>query len=376
MDEDRQHSALRRKDTPRPSAASDEKRFRSAANLDNSSDSLFNKSSDDDESSTLLPLTIPPSNYKSLLADKFTEARGEELANAPTIALNGITDECAESLKRILGVKTVSDLAQCGPLKSAAVIERIARRHSYEDAGLFDESAPIASRIGAALKESVCGTDERLRVDTTAEPFDSICFMTLELSNGSHARGTGFYVELGTSRGVLLTAAHCLYDTRKNEYIKEVRIARGRSGEEMPFGMQTFESSAFRVPEDWKTSAAQYADYGIVLLDGPNPTAGFKLYAAEDEELEKAGITTAGYPADKNGFYMWMDRGPVSSVNSGKIFYNEDTFGGQSGSPVWLQSPAVGLACVGVHSYGGCPNSATRLTKHVIDQIKKWAAEN
>lgn len=369
MDEDGQHSALRRKDTPRPFATSDEKRPRLDTIPIPHSNSIFNNSNDsnndiDDDNNE--------SEYKSLLEDKFKKARGDELKKAPTIALKGVNKECAKNLNQMFGVKTVGDLAQCDTLKNATMIDRVAKKHSYEDAGLFDENAPIASQIGVALTETVCGTDERLRVDTTADPFHAICFMTLELSNGSRARGTGFYIELDSGRGVILTAAHCLYDTRGNEYMNKVHVARGRSGENLPHGMQTFERSAFRVPEDWKSSAAQYADYGVILLDGPNPTTGFNLFPAKDEQLENVNITTAGYPADKNGFFMWMDRGPVKSVNSSKIFYNQDTFGGQSGSPVWTQLQN-GIACVGVHSYGGCPNSATRLTKPVIDQIKMWA---
>lgn len=377
MAEDSQHSALRRKDTPHPFNESDGERLRFDALHNNSSNSLFNSFTDDenDENEPIAQQTSSSSEQSSLLTNTYASARGEDLINAPTIALNGISEECAASLNRMFGVATIGDLANCDPLKNAETIQRVAQRHSYEDMGLFDSTAPIASQFHTPLTESVCGTDERIRVDTTAEPFDAICFMTLELENGSRSRGTGFYIDIGTDKGVLLTAAHCLYDKNSETFMKQVRIARGRSGEKLPYGMQTFQSTAMRVPEDWKTSAAQYADYGVVLLDKPNPTKGFELYNAADEELVGVTITTAGYPADKSGFYMWMDRGPVSSVKTGKIYYNEDTFGGQSGSPVWTRSAAGGLACVGVHSYGGCPNSATRLTKHVIDQIRKWARD-
>jgi len=248
-----------------------------------------------------------------------------------------------------------------------------------------DESLPSAAALNPAtprapysstqnLAESVCGTDDRERADERAEPFDKICFLTLEYENGAKSRGTGFYIDLEDENmnGIILTAAHCLFDNRNKQYMKRVHVSRSRNGDEFPFGMEAYERSALRVPDEWKIDAAMNVDYGIIMLDTKAKVKGFKLTPVQsDEDLGDAQITTAGYPADKPGYNMWMDKGPIEKLTPSKLYYNEDTFGGQSGSPVWIDAPE-GKVAVGIHSYGGCPNSATRITDEVVNQIRDW----
>jgi glutamyl endopeptidase len=69
---------------------------------------------------------------------------------------------------------------------------------------------------------------------------------------------------------------------------------------------------------------------------------------------------------------MWGHAKRVKKVMSKVIYYDTDTEGGQSGSPVFFMSQGLPVA-VGIHNYGDSTgNSATRITKAVFDQIQRW----
>jgi V8-like Glu-specific endopeptidase len=82
-------------------------------------------------------------------------------------------------------------------------------------------------------------------------------------------------------------------------------------------------------------------------------------------------VNNSGYPGDKPFGTQWFNAGAITQVTNRKIYYMIDTYGGQSGSPVWrfLNGQRHG---VGIHAYGGCPNSATRIVKEVFDNMLAW----
>ena len=67
-----------------------------------------------------------------------------------------------------------------------------------------------------------------------------------------------------------------------------------------------------------------------------------------------------------------------------RVFYDVDTYGGQSGSPVWHQaSSEAEPVAIAIHAYGvgGTPgswgikaNSGPRLIPEVVQLIKEWLA--
>jgi V8-like Glu-specific endopeptidase len=76
----------------------------------------------------------------------------------------------------------------------------------------------------------------------------------------------------------------------------------------------------------------------------------------------------------------------VLQVSDRRIFYDVDTFGGQSGAPVWIQDTTeADPVAVGVHAYGigGTPgslgisaNSAPRIIPEVFDTISGWIEQD
>jgi V8-like Glu-specific endopeptidase len=91
----------------------------------------------------------------------------------------------------------------------------------------------------------------------------------------------------------------------------------------------------------------------------------------------------AGYPADRGaGVEQYHGRNRILRVSDRRLFYEVDTYGGQSGAPVWIHEndDATPLA-VGVHAYGigGTPtnfgitaNSAPRIIPEVLDKLTEW----
>jgi len=93
-------------------------------------------------------------------------------------------------------------------------------------------------------------------------------------------------------------------------------------------------------------------------------------------ELVEKQMATNGFPGDKRRGSMWSARGPISKVGDHRVFYMADTYGGQSGSPVYVDIGDGKKTVVAVHARGGCPNSAVRLhndhMSSIKDQLTKW----
>jgi V8-like Glu-specific endopeptidase len=114
-------------------------------------------------------------------------------------------------------------------------------------------------------------------------------------------------------------------------------------------------------------------------------TGWFSTAVLPDDQLEKSLINIAGYPGDRgDGKELYHAKNRILQVTDRRIFYDLATFGGQSGSPVWIQKDANSpVQAVGIHAYGvgGTPtnvsvkaNSAPRIIPEVLELIKGWIA--
>lgn len=222
------------------------------------------------------------------------------------------------------------------------------------------ESAVKAS----SLSESVCGKDERVEVDPmTSPPYKWICFLTIESAKGWKYVGSGFKIHLpDVDHTAIVTSGHCTYV--EGEYAKKITVKF--PGEA---AIEVGPDDLYASPEYVKSGSADH-DYGLILLPGSGASDdGFGWSAiVENEELDNRLVTNCGYPADKPQGTMWITGGKISTYTTNRIFYMNDTMGGQSGSPVytWYGGYWTVLA---VHSYGGCPNSAPRFTYTMISRF-------
>jgi V8-like Glu-specific endopeptidase len=239
-----------------------------------------------------------------------------------------------------------------------------------------------AVRVG---NETVLGTDERVRIsDTEKLPWRMVAGLRLvpKPPFTSTYIGTGWFIGPKT----LLTAGHCVFsESDFGGWIGSIDVSPGRNGTKLPYGTVT--ATRFSALNVWQASANADFDMGCIHLDEAlgAKVGYFKVASMSDSDLEGALLNISGYPADRgNGEQQYFHANRVLRTSARRIYYDIDTYGGQSGSPVWHQSdPQSEPIAVAVHAYGVggtasnlgiVANSGPRLTPEVVETIKQWIA--
>jgi glutamyl endopeptidase len=237
---------------------------------------------------------------------------------------------------------------------------------SLPDAG---ENLPDAAATAYLMAETVCGADDRIRITPAiSNPWRWICKLFITFPNNAQFVGTGWFIGART----VMTAGHCVYSKADGGWAKSIEVVPGMDGNSRPYGSQV--GTSFRSVTGWTQDGKPEFDYGAIILPNCNlgNTVGWFGFAnLSDASLNNMYVNTSGYPADKPYGTQWFNGGQITNVQERKIYYMIDTIGGQSGSPVWRFLNGERHA-VGVHAYGGCPNSATRITKAVFDNMLAW----
>jgi len=244
-------------------------------------------------------------------------------------------------------------------------------------------SAPLPRRRSGL--ESVLGQDDRVRIlDTELPPWRMICALEMRGSSGAGAIGTGWLVGPKT----VLTAGHCVHSGRFfGGWAREIAVSPGRNGTAFPCGTAT--STRFASLDAWVEREDPDFDVGCIHLDQPlgERLGWFALGALPPKDLEGYLVNVSGYPVDRGGgTEQYHHRNRVLRVSDRRLFYDVDTYGGQSGAPVWIhESPDAPPLVVGIHAYGvsGTPpayhleaNSAPRIIPEVLDRIRAWVKED
>jgi V8-like Glu-specific endopeptidase len=227
--------------------------------------------------------------------------------------------------------------------------------------------------------EDVIGVDNRNRVpNTTLFPWRAMCSLLITAADNSTWVGTGWFVSART----LITAGHCVYIKGSNVagrdgWVKSVQVMPGRNGDSLPYGSVT--STTFRAVSGWMNNGDPSFDYGAIIIPTPLGTTvgwlGVGVYT--DDDLRTVIGNISGYPNDKMGAEkgtQWYDGQRVADLTNRRIFYEIDTFGGQSGAAVYRASGDQRFAFA-IHAYGGSKsNSGTRITPEVYNNISSWKA--
>lgn len=227
--------------------------------------------------------------------------------------------------------------------------------------------------------ESIIGADERVRIlDTDLSPWRMICALRIRGPSGAQLAGTGWLVGPRT----LLTAGHCVHSLELMDgWAASIEVSPGRNGAETPYGTVT--STSFTSVDLWVQKQDPDFDIGCIHLAEPlgEKVGWFSLAALTPAELQGYLVNVSGYPADRGaGTEQWHHRNRVLRVTDRRVFYDVDTYGGQSGAPVWVyereDSPPLAVA---VHAYGVAAsptgleaNSAPRLLPEVLEQVRAW----
>jgi V8-like Glu-specific endopeptidase len=226
--------------------------------------------------------------------------------------------------------------------------------------------------------ETVCGDDKRQKVtNTTTYPWYWVCQLDIKFAQGSYV-GSGWLISTGSSKyDVVATSGHCVFETGTKTFAQSITVTPARNGSSAPYGKFTVSTSGLRASSQWQSSGSSDYDYGAILIPKTGKLGSCGMWIASDSELQNLNVTNAGYPGDKSPYgYMWQDSGPLTTVQPLKLYYMNDTYGGESGSPVLAQRPGysgyMAWWSVGIHGYGGCPNSAVRGTWSVYDDYTNW----
>ena len=232
--------------------------------------------------------------------------------------------------------------------------------------GEYNDVAGPAGMLTYGEYANVCDKDGRVKIENTEQiPYRMICKLYKVASNGKRYIGSGFFI----SPRCVITSGHVVHS--KGGWAKSVTVIPGMNGSVAPFGRQT--SSLFFSVKGWTEKKKMGYDHGAIILPDEtlfNSVRGFFGYR---EESGRPFLNNSGYPGDKSpSTHQWFNAGRATDESTDLMFkYMIDTAGGQSGCPVWVEDGDTPVA-VGVHGYGGCPNSCVRAQGYVLNRWSEW----
>ena len=140
--------------------------------------------------------------------------------------------------------------------------------HSFEPS---NSSTPKSLKLqeGTPSDKFIIGADERFRISpTTAYPFRAVAVIETSYPNGVVGHCTASFI----GSDILLTAAHCLYDSAVGGWSSSVLVAPGMDGQySAPFGVH--DAVQAWVPESWIALNGRVGskdwDWGLIQLSSP-----------------------------------------------------------------------------------------------------------
>lgn len=240
-------------------------------------------------------------------------------------------------------------------------------------------------------QESVIGADGRVRLPRSAT--DVYPLSAIGQIEFTPAGTSGRYICTGylIDGNSLLTAGHCSYDGVNGEggRIQSATFFPGRNRAQgivvNPFGSCAVVD--VWAPDKWKDEGVPAHDYSVQQLapgcDFSESAGSFGLFTLPGTNaFAGRRLRVEGYPGDKGYGSRWQMVGAVDHNSINTLHYPMDTYGGQSGSPLfrWNRPECGGPCSAGVHAYGafGTPptNSGPMMTTGRIGTIAAVAAQN
>jgi glutamyl endopeptidase len=241
---------------------------------------------------------------------------------------------------------------------------------------------PTIGPLSAGGAQSILGPDNRkLVADTTAKPARMVALMTL----AGNQWCTGFMISADT----LVTTGHCVYDIATNAFLDPSQIAvypgyDSTRANPAPYGGCSARLLLSTV--GWTVSHSDEYDYGAVKLACTiGQQTGWFGWWYQTASLNGTQSRNTGYPGDKP-LTQWKSTDTIRVSEPRRLYYANDTYGGNSGSPIFTRRRDSASACGGwcvmaVHGYGtygayptSSYNHGVRITKEVSDTFFAWRA--
>ena len=238
---------------------------------------------------------------------------------------------------------------------------------TLKGAGSISFAAPRKpARGGGNLSPaSVIGADNRYQITgTTAYPYRAIVHISSSIGGC-----TGWLIGPNT----VATAGHCLHNG--SSWATGVTVYPGRSGSSTPYGSCGY-TTLYSVT-GWTVSQNRDYDYGAIKLNcSIGNTVGWFGFRWTSASLTGQPTYTAGYPGDKVPYpTMWRHDDQVRISQTFRLYYANDTYGGQSGSPVWNNEASCSTCGIAIHAYGVDStgyNGGTRINESVYNNLLTW----
>lgn len=246
--------------------------------------------------------------------------------------------------------------------------------------------AAAASFGNADLLEVVQGDDDRTTVPSTLDtPWRYNCALRIHAKNGKMYVGTAWFIGPRT----LATAGHCVFLQKAGGWATRIEVIPALDGSRRPF--RSVMATKFRAVDGWTVDRNSDFDYGAIILDDDRyaNVGAFSFAALPEELLASTNVNIAGYPLDRDrATKQYFHARKLVRISDRRIYYEIDTYGGQSGSAAWLAVDAqraaqLGLpvpqgarevrVAIGIHTNGSSTsNHGTRINPEVFANLRRW----
>ncbi|MHA1509856.1 MAG: trypsin-like serine peptidase, partial [Promethearchaeota archaeon] len=207
-----------------------------------------------------------------------------------------------------------------------------------------------------------------------------MCKLFITAGDGTLFIATGFIVGSPDGHGYhVLTAGHCAYIHDYGGWIQSITIVPAYDEGYAPFWVAYAEE--IRIYGGWYDY--QYPEYDIALITidrNVGDYTGWMGIATADstDSIYSSTLHTAGYPGDLySGEKMYWSSELGFGASEYIHYYYLDTYGGQSGSPVWNND--TGPTVLSVHAYGSSganPNMGVRINNEKYTDLIVWLNED
>ena len=233
------------------------------------------------------------------------------------------------------------------------------------------KDASAGSMIIEKQLEVVIGDDDREQVlHVQDSPWRKIAALRIHAANGQLYVGTGWFI----GPRVLATAGHCVYMHEAGGWPRQIEVIPALDGDNRPYG--EYMATKFESNNGWINDRNSDYDYGVIILEkAAHPEIGwFSFASAPDNYLNTNIANISGYPADRDrATRQYYHARKITRSSSRRIYYDIDTYGGDSGAAVWMNLGENNRVAVGIHTNGSSTsNFGTRITEEVFKNLQNW----